>query len=122
MVVPRTIQRGSSKCMLSATNSRNSPSTSDKHRSAHGCLSAGGHSPAQPRRLPSLGGALRAARCLRGGSDGRQTHYPATMGPKEFVMTEFLAINTGKPLTTAQAKALISDARAIVFVVDGDVS
>ena len=37
-------------------------------------------------------------------------------------MTEFLAINTGKPLTTAQAKALISDARAIVFVVDGNVS
>jgi FixJ family two-component response regulator len=37
-------------------------------------------------------------------------------------MTKFLAINTGKPLTTAQAEALMSDARAIVFVVDGDVS
>jgi FixJ family two-component response regulator len=37
-------------------------------------------------------------------------------------MTKFLAVHTGKPLTPAQAEALMSDARAMVFVVDGDVS
>ncbi|HEY4940694.1 MAG TPA: response regulator [Rhizomicrobium sp.] len=37
-------------------------------------------------------------------------------------MTNFLAINTVKPLTSSEADTLTSDARAIVFIVDDDVS